>query len=501
MKSLLARVGLPKAIGLYVDDESVTLSQVVSTPLGPVEIARHTERARLEELPAVVRDLVRLQLGGGKVRRVPVAVGLATERTYFATRPIQNVASNPSPRVLLREALRSANVSVDEMAVDVIRAQPDKRLVASIVSCEKRYLSRLLSALNECGVRPFRVEPMPCAMLRTAARRRRAPRGTKVVLRLFLSDTELLAVLVVRNLPVVWRSCKLPLGDEASAIISATRSLSAVSKDCGVESELDTVIIHGRPDLLRLVEIDWVEEQVGSPVEWFDGPPLDRAQTAFGVAMGCFQKEEGHTFDLAHAMKPRPSFWEIIPWRDVVLQTAMLLFLGLFLLDRCRVVNEEHSAIQTQNAEYLWLDSATDADLQKEKQDLTQKVASMRQFLDGRINWTAYERELAAALPESVYLTSFQGECQLKAGGGSKVKGKPKKSLVLRGAVPIPEDGLMPGEIDVLLNTLRAHPMLKQDFPQVEMTDLAQGKGAREEAPTVSFTVVCTPRGAKKGAQ
>ena len=34
MKWLLARIGLPKAIGVYVDEDTITLSQIVATPLG-----------------------------------------------------------------------------------------------------------------------------------------------------------------------------------------------------------------------------------------------------------------------------------------------------------------------------------------------------------------------------------------------------------------------------------------------------------------------------------
>ncbi len=45
MKSLLAGIGLPKAIGLYIDEGTVHLSQVVSTPWGPVEVARDSHTA------------------------------------------------------------------------------------------------------------------------------------------------------------------------------------------------------------------------------------------------------------------------------------------------------------------------------------------------------------------------------------------------------------------------------------------------------------------------
>ncbi|MHC4180339.1 MAG: hypothetical protein ACYSWU_22785, partial [Planctomycetota bacterium] len=234
MKSLLAGIGLPKAVGLYLDERAVHLSQVVATPLGPVEVARHSQIAGPDELADVLERLLTPLLGRRGLRRVPVAVGLPTGRTYFSTRPIQSAGSDVSPHVLLREALRSSNISVDDMVVDVIKSKPDKRPVASIVSCDREYLTGLLDSLQKCGIRPHRAEPAPCALLRAAASHRRgmdtsgqkgghrAGRNTNVLLRLVLGDTQALAVLAAGNLPLVWRSFSLPRGDEASALLSVS---------------------------------------------------------------------------------------------------------------------------------------------------------------------------------------------------------------------------------------------------------------------------------------
>ena len=459
MKWLLARIGLPKAIGLYVDEDAVTLSQVVSTPFGPVEIARHTASAAPDELPFVLKRLVGPLLGRKSLRRVPVAVGLPAGRVYFSTRPIQTASGDPSPHVLLREALRSPNVSVNEMVVDVIKSQPDKRQVASIVSCDRDYLKNLLDSLKGCEVGRPRVEPMPCALLRAATKRHRAGRSAKVVIRFFLSDAQALAVLVVNDLPVVWRTFSLPRGDEASAILSACRGLATVSKDCGIESPLDTVMIHGRPDLARLVEVDWVQEQTGVALRWFPRPRLDSAEAAFGLALGCFSQHE-RAFDLARSLKPRVSLGELFPWREAVLQAALLVCMALFLAHRLASMNDRCVTVRTQNAQSPWMVSLEDTQLQRERQELTQQVVAVRKFLDSRITWTSYGRDLAASLPANVFLTSLQGDCELESSGKKGGKVKPKKSLVLRGAVAVPEDGLVPHEIDRFLDTLREHPWL-----------------------------------------
>jgi hypothetical protein len=77
-------------------------------------------------------------------------------------------------------------------------------------------------------------------------------------------------------------------------------------------------------------------------------------------------------------------------------------------------------------------------------------------------------------------------------------KGDAKKSLILRGAVSIPQNGFVPTEIDRLLNTFREHPMLKRDFPVVELVDLKQFQYAADDVPLAAFTIVCLPKGTQK---
>ncbi len=496
MKSLLGKICLPRAIGLYIDDASVTLSHVVATPFGLVETDGRTESVGVDELPAVLERLLAPLRGWRGFRRVPVAIGLPAGRTYFSTRPISRQAfaaseSELSPQVLLREALRSSKVSVGEMVVDVAKTEPDKRPVAGIVSCDKKYLAGLLDPLQECGVRPFRAEPAPCALLRAAAHQHNTRKGDKVVLRLFLCDNHVLGILVVGNLPIVWRQASLPYGDEPAAILSLSRALLTVSKDCGIDSPLDAVMLHGRPELPCPLEVDWLQEQLGVPVRWCDEPPLDDSQVAFGLALGCL-KHDKHAFDLSQTLKSRASILEVFPWREASLQTALLVLMALLLFDRWCALSGSCESVRTQNAQHAWMESLDDPQLEKEKKELGEKVEAVHKFLDTRTVWTSCQRELSACIPDNVYFTAFKGVCSMESGGKKKRKGK-KKSLVLDGAVSIPEDGLTPHEIDRFLNTLREHPMLKRDFPNVRLTKLKQVAGKRNQRPLALLTVVCSP--------
>jgi len=494
MKPLLARIGLPQAIGLYVDDREVFLSQVVSTPLGAVEIDRCQAAATADSLPEVLAELLATRIGTSKVRRLPVALTLPANRAYFSTRPIQNASSDPSPRVLLREALRSSVVSVDNMAVDVIKAHPDKRDVASIVSYDQNYISDLVDILKDCDVRPMRTEPSPCSLLRAATRRYRAPRGSKVVVHLFLSDTEALGVLAVNKRPIVWRFVELAKGDEVAALISAARSLVAVGKHCGIESSLDAVMLHGRRDLGRLLDLDWMQGQLDASIQWTAGPALDAAEMARGAAIGALNENE-NAFDVTRSLKPQAKFWELFPWRQLSVQLLLLACLLIFLANRSISVQRSYREVLAQNTSHAWLQNMQSTELQSEKRDLTLRINAVKKFLDNRVTWTAYGRELAAALPDNVVLTSLEGVSELKSSSKRKANVKPKQSLVLQAAVSVPEGGFVPREIDRFLEALRSHPVIQEEFPVVELGTLKQVRKQNGRGEEALFTVLCLPKG------
>ncbi len=496
MKSLLAGIGLPKAIGLYFDQRAVHLSQVVATPWGPVEVARSNQTTGPDDLAAVVSRLLEPLFGRHSLQRVPLAIGLPGGRTYFSTRPIQKTGSDVSHHVMLREALRSSNVSVDEMAVDVIKTQPDKRLVASIVSCDRKYLAGLLDPLQKRGLRPHRAEPAPCALLRAAADRHRAPRSAKVVLRLILGQTQALAVLAANDQPLVWRSFSLVRGDEASALLSVARSLQTMSRLCGVDSPLGVVMVHGRSDLERLLDVGWIQQQLDVSLEWFDGPSLDESQVAFGLALGCLRDNQ-QAFDLARSLKTLPSYWEVFPLREALFQAALLVAMAALLAARYASLNGSYLAARAENARHPWMAPLQTSRLENEKRQLHQKVTAVQRFLNTRVTWTSYGRDLAACLPTNAFLTSFHGVSELRSAEKQRGKANPKKSLILHVAASIPQDGSMPREIDRFLNTLREHPMLKHDFPVVELAGLKQAQRTGDDNPVAFFTVVCVPKAAR----
>jgi len=94
-------------------------------------------------------------------------------------------------------------------------------------------------------------------------------------------------------------------GDEAATILALVRSLAAVAKPSGVEGEPTAVTAHGCKDLERLVDADWIRQQLAVDFRWFDGPRLSGDQIARGLAEGSLDETE-FGFDLAREFQRPP---------------------------------------------------------------------------------------------------------------------------------------------------------------------------------------------------
>ena len=327
--------------------------------------------------------------------------------------------------------------------------------MASIVSCRKKYVTGLMASLESCGVRPFRAEPDPCALLRAAAHQHRAPRKANTVLRLFLNERQGLAVAVAGTLPIVWRTFTLPPGQERAAIRSAILTLQTLIKPCGIQSALEVILIHGRKELAGPLDNEEGQAEKSPPIVWFAGPPLAQTTVAFGLALGCLYAH-GETFDLTRAFKPPASLREIFPWREVVLQTGLLGCMALFLFLRSLGLEDQYQAVQAENARRAWLTAVPEVELDKEKKELSQKVEAIQAFLGSRVLWSAYTHDIATRLTSRAVLSSFNGTCEFDKPGAKSSGNKPKKSLVLHATVPVRKNGPMPQEIDDLLSACAA---------------------------------------------
>jgi hypothetical protein len=491
MCPVAAKLGFPQTVGAFCDGQTVYLAHVASTPVGATVLARIAEPLDGEdETEGIARAIGRLRAPRGGLRLV---LGVPTEHCYLATRPVSAATGTASARVLLRESLRSASAPVDKMVADVVRAQPGKRELASIAACPRAMVAPLETLLEGRRGRLVRAEPAPCALLRLAHKEDRRGHKAKVLVRVFLGPRQALAVLTGDGHPILWRTTPLPPGDEAAAILALVRSLASVAKPCGVDNPPEALVIHGRTDLERLIDADWLGQELALHFRWLKGPELDGEQIAFGLALGGLDDNEA-SFDLAKEFCRPVSLREVFPWRDAALYLVVLAAMAGFLGSRRRQVEDACRAARAPQRPPMTAPVST-SDLERERKDLAARVSAIERFLDTRVLWTACLRELATTMPSDVYLTSVSGTAELD--GPQKGKAAAKRSLVIKGAVSLPESGLVPHEVDRLVSAIRQHPAITEHFPVVELAELKRFHRVGD-GELAMFTVICLPKGCQK---
>jgi hypothetical protein len=489
LRSALERVAFRQAVGVYVGDHDVTVSRVALSAAGPLELSSQTEPCEPDRLAEVLEGILKPIAAGRHSFRPTVSFGVPTLRAFFATKPLKETDRDEAPNVLLHEVLRSSNVNVDDMEVDLVKAQPGKKPLALLVAARRKYLAGLLAAAGRCGVRPHRTEPAPFALVRLAAARARGPRRARTVVRVFLGEAQGVAVLVSGALPLAWRAFELPRGGEAAAVCSTAKAIQIVARFRGDVGAPDAVLVHGRPDLAEVFDAEPFREALGVASRYSPEPGYDSRSVALGLALGARQGEEA--FDLSRSLKPRAPFWQLFPFGDVALQAALLVCVTLFLDAKFATARNAFARVRAETAKHRWIEKVDDAKLEKEKKELGQKVEAVRNFLGTRVLWSAYTRDASDRLPESIMMKSFVGLCELDTGNR---KVRPKKSFVFQLSAPIPRGEGMPPVIDDYLGALRRDALLQRDFPQIELADLKwnqpPGGGAHALA---DFTVTCLP--------
>jgi hypothetical protein len=487
--SITRAVAFRKSIGVHVGDRELSVCQIATGPLGVVELSSRTEPYDPEDLPGTLDELVKPLLPKRRSLRTLVSIGLPPLRVFFAARPVQLTDKDAAAAVLLHDLLKSSNVNVDDMEVDLRRAQPGKKALAVIVASRRKYLAGLLSGFSNLGIRPHRTEPAPFALVRLAASRHKAPRKAKTLVRVFLGPTGGIAVLLAGDLPLAWRAFELPTGTEGPSVAGAVKALTIVARFRGEVGACDAVLLHGRPDLTETLADDHTRRVLGGTVKHYPDPAYDGNSVALGLALGALVGDEA--FDLGRSLKPKASFWEIFPAGDVAVQAALLVCATLFLGSKAEGARHSHRIVVKETEKHAWMKKVDDAKLEKERKELEAKVAAIREYLDTRVRWEAYTRNASARLPEGLVLRSFAGVYELEGGKG-KTKGK--KSLALRLSAPIEGGRSIPRGVDRYLDALRRDPLLQHDFPAVELADLKWNQPMAKGADALAeFTVNCLP--------
>jgi hypothetical protein len=303
------------------------------------------------------------------------------------------------------------------------------------------------------------------------------------VLRVFLGAAGGLAVVVSDGLPLAWKPFTLPAFEEGFAILSAARGLAIQQTHYGLEAAPNYAMIHGRADLHERFQKEGLPTEIGTRVIWCEGPALDGAATAFGLALGCLSPDI-KAFDLSRSLKARPPIKEIFPWKELGFAAGLIGCMGVVLGAHSMKLQESYVALRGENSQRVCLGSAEPDRLEREKNAMENKLGAVRNFLESRMSWAAYTRDISARLPVNAAISGFSGGSPLND------KGKAAYYFQLRGAAPLSKKGEVPGDVVDFLGAIPNDPLWKRDFASI-VTDIKLPLNDKKELTQVEFTINC----------
>ncbi len=299
------------AIGILFGQQELDGCRATQTMFGSVRYRRASARIVDGDLDAALLSLLN-QLGVNSSVTLPIVAAIPTAECYFATRPVNAGGAKASPRVLLRESLRSSATRLDQMVIDVINWQPDRRAVAGIVAAPTARIDLIREAIGRTKHSLQRLEPAASCLVAVAPDVEGRERRSSLTTRVFLGNHRMLAVMSRGNKPIHWQVFPLPAGDEATGIVSAIRSLETAAGACGLDRTPDAVVIHGRPELRTLIDQQWLTKNVQNDFRWLESPALHGSEIA-QAAVERFLAADDDGFDLVRQHREPLQLRRVVP--------------------------------------------------------------------------------------------------------------------------------------------------------------------------------------------
>ena len=473
-------------IGVLFEPDRLDGCRAVKTLLGRVRYQRACVEVVDGDLDQALGELLR-QLGAAKLS-LPIAAAVPTEECYFATRPIASSGAKASPRALLRESLRSSSARLDQMAIDVIYWQPDRRMVAGICAAPVERIEAIRAAVATSKHALQRLEPAATCLIGVAPEHEGRERRNTLATRVLLGDSHLLAVMSRGAKPIHWQRLPLPPGDEATGIVSAIRSLETAASACGLDRTPDTVVIHGRPELQSLTDHNWLTESLEGNFRWVETPTLQGADVAQALADRLIVSDD-EGFDLVRQHRDPLLLRRIVPYREIVAYLVAACILAGVLWMRLGSIEAQHTALVSEAPPMV----AGSTSPKPEKDLLSAQTTAVNTFLDKRIRWSGMIGQITQAIPERMRLTDIRGSAPMPKRSNRKTKMSPA-TLVLQAECALDEDGSMPESLDSLAESLHSLETVKPHFDSVELSDVRRTRAQDTGIAGAEFSVIFTAK-------
>jgi hypothetical protein len=473
-------------IGVLFGVEKLDGCRAVQTLFGRVRY-QHVSVPVIDGDITAALDQLLSELGAAKLS-LPIAAAIPTEECYFATRPIASGAANASPRVLLRESLRSNATRFDQMAIDVIQWQPDRRTVAGICAAPIPRIEAIRTAVAESNHSLQRLEPAAACLIGVSPEREGRERRNSLTTRVLLGDSTLLAVMSRGAKPIHWQRLPLPPGDEATGIVSAIRSLETAAGACGLDRTPDSVVIHGRSELQTLTDQQWLSESLGGSFRWVESPTLQGADVAQALADRLLANED-EGFDLVRQHRDPLKLRRVVPYKEIVAYLVAACVLAGVLWLQLGAIKDQHTALVSGAPPMV----GGGTNPNQEKDQLSARASSVSQFLEKRVRWSGVLGEITQTLPAGMRLTEIQGSAPMGKSRNRQTKAVPS-TLILRAECALGEDGSMPESLEGLAESLHELDTVKPHFDSVELSNVRRTRSQDTGVAGAEFSVIFTAK-------
>ncbi|MDA8744057.1 hypothetical protein N9N28_05440 [Rubripirellula amarantea] len=473
-------------VGILFMNDRLDGCRAIQTFFGSIRYQHATVSIDNGDLATALQDLMQM-LGAGK-QSLPIAAAIPTENCYFATRPITTGGSTASPRVLLRESLRSNSARLDQMAIDVIHWQPDRRNVAGICAAPNETVDRIRTAVAATKHSLQRVEPAAACLIGVAPTYEGRERRNSLTTRVLLGNTSLLAVMSRGAKPIHWQRLPLPAGDEGTGIVSAIRALETAATACGLDRTPDNVVIHGRSQLRSLMDSQWLESSLPGNFRWIDEPTLEGQDVAKSLAMRLLEgNDEG--FDLVRQHRDPLKLRRVVPYREIVAYVVAACVLAFVQWTRLDGIEGQRMSLVATAPPII----GDGSNPKPEQENLSARAGAVSQFLDKRVMWSGVLADVTSKLPEGMQLTNISASAPMARSIRGKSKDTPAK-MTLRAKCALSEDGSMPTSLNNLAENFAGIESVADHFETVELSDLHRTRDSETGVAGAEFSVIFTAK-------
>ena len=313
-----------------------------------------------------------------------VQLGVPESQVFQAVVPIASTNRNATPQSFFLEAVQATNVRAEDRIIDVLKLELNKQPLACVAASPRGAITGLMEMMDGLGTRVGMAEPAPAALYRAGAYSRKAPRGSKLAVRFFLGRDHAIGVLAAGPQPLFWHTFDLPPGEETAAILAAYSTLWMMGRHCRITVPIDTVIVHGRSEVVLTQDPTAFRERTGARLIRCSLPDYDLAAAALGVALANPLADD-IGLDLANTLKPAPSIRDIFPWVELAVHGALLGAVSLFLNVTAAEANARHQAVRIQLKAFTWLKDQDQAKLDDERKSVQERLKAIETFRSGRV--------------------------------------------------------------------------------------------------------------------